>query len=363
MRIAVLGAGPVGLTVAGDLILRGNRVSLWNRTPQTIEPFMRGPINLTGALEGQIVPDVVTSDMEQALEGAKLILVCVPAFAHESVARLAGPLLTSDQVVVLVPGRSFGALTFLRSLGTPARLAPAIAETQTTPFACRRRDGARCEVFSVKRNLAIAVLERDRRGQVKTLLSRAGLEAYSFVDNTLITSMNSIGPLMHCPTMLLNVSLVDANADWARKLRAPTKFYSEFITPRIANLIERMDLERMAIAAALGLGEAAESIQHWGRRTYGMEGLSFYEALQTNLSYGPIESPDRLDHRYLTEDVPTGLVPWESLGHALGIPTPLTSLMIDLADSLLERDFRREGRSLQKLGYPDAKALVDELTC
>jgi opine dehydrogenase len=361
MRIAVLGAGPIGVTVAGDLSLRGHQVSLWSRSAATLASFMHAAIRLDGALEAEVFPFLVSPDIADVLAGSRLVVVCVPASGHEEVARLAAPFLKRDQVVLLVPGRTFGALAFLRALDCPAEQAPSIAETQTTPFASRRRAENKCHVFAVKKNIATASLVQARRAEVEILLRQVGLDAHVFAANTLVTSMNSIGPLMHCPTMLLNVSLVDANAEWAQKLRSPTKFYSEFITPRVARIIERMDEERMAIAAALGLGGAAESIRQWGSRTYGMDGLSFYEALQTNLSYGPIESPDRMEHRYLTEDVPTGLVPWESLGRSLGVPVPLTSLMIDLADNLLERDFRREGRSLERLGFPDAKALIREL--
>jgi len=54
--------------------------------------------------------------------------------------------------------------------------------------------------------------------------------------------------------------------------------------------------------------------------------------------------------RYLTEDVPTGLVPLSELGRALGILTPHIDNLIDLASEELNIDFRINGRTLDRLG-------------
>ena len=60
---------------------------------------------------------------------------------------------------------------------------------------------------------------------------------------------------------------------------------------------------------------------------------------------------EELDARHLTEDIPHGLVTYCELGRLTGIPTPVSEAIVTIASGLLDRDFRAEGRSLEKLGF------------
>jgi opine dehydrogenase len=48
---------------------------------------------------------------------------------------------------------------------------------------------------------------------------------------------------------------------------------------------------------------------------------------------------DTLDYRYITEDVPYGLVTWSSIGDMLGVPNPTMKACIQIASVLLDRNF------------------------
>jgi opine dehydrogenase len=54
--------------------------------------------------------------------------------------------------------------------------------------------------------------------------------------------------------------------------------------------------------------------------------------------------------RYLTEDVPCGLVPIVSLAETAGVETPASRGVVNVACGLLRRDFWTEGRTLGQLG-------------
>jgi len=79
------------------------------------------------------------------------------------------------------------------------------------------------------------------------------------------------------------------------------------------------------------------------------EVLPFYEAIHTPF-LEVCEGPFTLNTRHLTEDVPYGLVTYESLGKILGVPTPIISAVITMAEGLLDRDFRSVGRTVEALG-------------
>ena len=76
-----------------------------------------------------------------------------------------------------------------------------------------------------------------------------------------------------------------------------------------------------------------------------------YECIQSIDCYKEIDAPDSINHRYIYEDVPTGLVPLEEIGKELNLDMKNTTLVIDLADSILKTDFRKHGRNLGALGY------------
>jgi len=78
---------------------------------------------------------------------------------------------------------------------------------------------------------------------------------------------------------------------------------------------------------------------------------------------GP-NGPSRLEHRYVLEDAPYGLVFTESLGRIAAVPTPALSACIDLLQVFYERDFRSENFLLDALclGATDAVSLQNRCT-
>lgn len=72
------------------------------------------------------------------------------------------------------------------------------------------------------------------------------------------------------------------------------------------------------------------------------------------------KAPDKVDLRYITEDVPQGLVMLESLGEHLGDATPVCSALINLASAALDRDFRKLGRTIDKLGVDNIRKVLED---
>ena len=122
-------------------------------------------------------------------------------------------------------------------------------------------------------------------------------------------------------------------------------------------ILEKIDEERIAVSKKLGY--EVESVRKWLERVYDVKGETLYESIQNTVPYQTIEAPNSLDNRYITEDVPNGLVPLESTGHSLGLEMKYTGIIIELANILLNRDFRSEGRNLKKI-FRDDQSKIDE---
>jgi opine dehydrogenase len=73
-------------------------------------------------------------------------------------------------------------------------------------------------------------------------------------------------------------------------------------------------------------------------------------AMRANPGYRGIKAPGTIEHRYITEDVPTSLVPIVSIGEMLKIPTPAIRAIIHLASVMHDVDYWAEGRTVDKLG-------------
>jgi opine dehydrogenase len=62
-----------------------------------------------------------------------------------------------------------------------------------------------------------------------------------------------------------------------------------------------------------------------------------------------IRGPSHIYNRYITEDLPYGLVQRSQLGDLVGIPTPVIDSIINLGSAVCEMDFWK-GRTLEDLG-------------
>ena len=83
-NFAVLGAGNGGQVISAYLKLCGKHVTLYDRFPQVLAPIRaRGGIQLEGVSKtGFAKLDQICEDVAQAVDGAEIIFVVLPAFAH-----------------------------------------------------------------------------------------------------------------------------------------------------------------------------------------------------------------------------------------------------------------------------------------
>src|SRR5690606_28390767 len=140
---------------------QGHQVRLFNRSAETIRVVQSaGGIRYSGVIGDGFAPlGVITTDLSEAVAGADLILVCLPATAFEGLALRLAPLLDGRQPVVLNPGGTGGALAFRRYLTLAGcRALPPIAETNTLTYICRKRNDEEVYISSVVRNVRFAAL-------------------------------------------------------------------------------------------------------------------------------------------------------------------------------------------------------------
>ena len=348
MKITIVGAGNSGLAMAGHLAINGEEVVLWNRSEPTIAKMAEtGIINIQGLINQQARIKLSTTSVEKAFLDTELVLVTTPANAHKDLAHAFAPYVKSEVPIILNPGRTFGAIEFANTLfECGVKKIPPIAETQTIMYTCRKIKEDTVAILSLKNDVLLASLNESNRYIIEQL-PEAIRGYFSPADNMVQTSLGNVGMILHCTPTLLNIG-------WIESPNHSFKYYYDGITNTLSSLLERIDLERVAVSDSLGW--KVETTAEWMRRSYGISGTTLYDCIHNNESYKTIDAPSSLNHRYIFEDVPCGLVPLESTGKKFGVDVSLCSLIIDIASNIMRTDFRKLGRNLQNLGFENKSA-------
>jgi opine dehydrogenase len=354
--IAVLGAGNGGYALASDLALSGYKVNLFELErfqELNLDPIEeQGGITREGMRQGFAEMNVLTTNIEEALEDAQVVNVTIPAFAHERFIDLMVPHL-DGKTVIFFP-LNFADVKLKRHIetnGLDVKLV--IAGGETMPYACRRM-GRLAYIFVrwIFPQTRIAAIPARDTGKLKR-----SLEGYPInlvpAGSTLEVSLSYENPVGHIPMMLLNAASIErTKGHWEI-------FYDTLVggkerigrpQPSQERLKNSIRCEQSSICDKLGFSFEAEE--------YEGERLSPAIPWSLDTYWG---MTDRLDYRYLTEDVPYGLVTWSSIGDMIGVPTPSMKACIHLSSVLLDRDFWEEGLTVDKLGLGgmDAKLLME----
>jgi opine dehydrogenase len=338
----VIGAGHGGLAMAGHLAILGHPVKLYNRTDEKLNGVRwHGGVKVGGALSGFGSIRVATSDIAEAVEGADVVMVVTPSTAHRDLAAAMAPCLEAGQLVVLNPGRTGGALEVRKVfLDAGLKVPVIIAETQTFLYASRAVSRWEAHVFRVKNAVSFATLPAFWIPDALGVLN-GPFPQFVAGSNVLATSLENIGAVFH-------PALTIMNAGWIEATHGDFDYYLQGITPSVARLLERIDAERLAVAAAVG--ERSVSAREWLYLSYDSPGADLYQAIRNTASYRGIKAPPGIAHRYITEDVPMSLVPLSSLGSLLGVSTPAIDMVIQLGSLLHDTDYRAAGRTVESLG-------------
>lgn len=349
-KYAVIGAGCGGHAMAGQLVSIGYDVTLYNRSITRIKPVQeRGCIDLEGVLQGTGALSYAGTDISKAIADRDIIMVVITADGHREIAEKMAPYLRDGQTIILNPGRTCGVLEVdctLRQCDCKAKVV--IAEANTLLFTVRVTTPGIATIKGVKKEVPVAALHaEDTEHLVETLAS--AFPQFKVASTFLETSFGNIGAIFHPIIMLLNKDRILSGEKF--------DFYTDGVSRKAADLIDRVDRE--AINVASRLGTRVLSITEWLASRYGLKLSDVYTMTRTNPVYQGIKAPNTLDTRYLWEDIPTGLVPISYFGDALGVDTSAIDHLIDEGCNVLNRDFREEGRSLDKLGLSGNNLLSD----
>jgi len=342
--IAIVGAGIGGVYLVAELGLAGHRLRLHD-----LDDTRLADIRAHGGVDvepgGLAAVEQATTDLATAVDGAEVIIAATGGNAQAGLARSLAPLLRDGQIILLIQGNTGGSLVVRRALdAVGCRAAVDIAEMDNYPFSNWRLSPTRIRPIVKKRWLQIASFPGNRIASVFARLGPLFPHAIAAAD-VIHTGFTNANAMLHVANCVANAGKIDRGESY--------KFYADGVTPSVARLYQAINAERVAVAAALGA--TVPTLEDWFERTYGVRGADLSETcrLLTTNSDGPYQAtgtPKSFDHKYITEDVPVGLMPMRALGAAAGVPTSAIDALITLVRALTGRDFAAEARTLERMG-------------
>jgi opine dehydrogenase len=339
MQIAVLGAGSTALANAWFLARAGHEVRIWSALEAERRALVGiGRLTAHGIVNGTISVTVAPS-ARACLDGASLVIIAAPAFAHKALMAAAAPQLTAQQDVMVHPVTGLSSLLLSRMLKDRA-VKPTIIDVSTSLFTARKTDAAAVHILRLKNMVDVATIPGDRRANAMQRLEDIFGQRFRGETSTLAVSLNNHNPVYHVAPMLCNLSRVEKRENW---------IIWECITPGVARLVELVDQERLGVVRHFGTTQV--TVEDYFRQAHEASGRDLDEIFQSVAERlkGP-GGPQEFQHRFITEDVPYGLVFFRSLGQVAGVKMPITEALIRLASGLYARDFTGEGHTVERLG-------------
>lgn len=345
--IAVLGGGNGAQCMAADLSLHGYNVRLYEHPSFAENPNIRkvlcdGEITLRGIKkEGTARLSAATTDVASAISGVDLINVVIPAPGHELFFTELIPHLRDGQTVIVWAG-DFGSLRLAKRVADERPgLKIMIAETHTIPYGTRISEPGVVELLLTAPRVGIAALPASGTARLLEGL-REMYPELTPMQNVIAAGIANPNPICHPPGSILNTGRIQYSG-------GDFRMYGEGITEAVARVIRAVFEETTALADALGV-EVFQYEDRAFRTNTSIMGVSFQAPFDTNGIIGAIVGPKSIYDRYITEDLPFGLVPMSQLGDLLGVPTPLIDSFVNLGSEICGENYWETGRTLETLG-------------
>ena len=343
MKVAILGAGGVGLGMAALVASKDMNVCLWGPTANELQPLLGGvPIVSKGELEGEFHVSA-SLDIAAAVRGADAIMIAVPGNGHRAVMDLLAPHVHREQVIAISSHMSLSALYLSRLLSARGLVCP-ISAWATTATTSKRTGPGKVHVTTVRQHIVTSTVRSDDRGRATDRLTAIFGDVFVQAPDVMAVTLTNVNPEVHLAVALCNLTRMEYGEKWG-------SYHG--ISGAVGRLIEALDRERLSLGARFGL--AVHTVQEHLHESFGLRLGSVAEmaAEQHVRRKGASPGPATLEHRYVTEDVPFGIVPIVKFGRIAGVDMSLHEAGLGLIDALYGRSFIAENDILPRLEIDD----------
>jgi len=292
----------------------------------------------SNAITGEFYPKVAESAAQLAADNDVLMLV-LPGYGHRTVMDALVPHVQAHHTIIISSHTSLGALYLARQLALREICVPIIAWGTTITTGRQQPDYCSVLVNTVRAKVDFCTIPSSDNAASMLLCQTLFGDRFVQREGLLAISLSNLNPQNHMGIALGNMSRMERGEQWSQ---------GQNLTPKIGALLEALDEERLAIAQALDL--SVRTIFEHFHLSFHVPVASISEMNQAMHAQGNGGvGPDTADSRYVTEDVPYGLVATVALGRLVGKPALLHESGVALFSAMYARDFSAENDLLAAL--------------
>lgn len=353
MKITIAGIGNAGTTVAADLTLKGHEVTLLKTSNSMHNDHFKHlletkkvVINENG-LQQIVSIHNVTDNFEAAFKDVELIIIYIQTNYHKQLIEKIIPYLNGGESILIEPG--YLSTAFFIPYCKEKNLT--IIEAESSPIDCRIINPGEVDVLFRNVRNPIGIYPSNKEIETMNMLSSLN---YNFIKTNSV-----IEAALHNPNLIVHTIGAIMSIPRIEYTSGEYWMYKEVFTPSVWNIVEMLDSEKMDILSSLGYERISyvEACKFRNSEDRNKDALTvFFDYAQNSSPKGP----SKVNSRYITEDVPEGLVLMESLGKILGVNTPTCSALIDIASAALKIPFRDIGRTVDKLNYDNIIKILND---
>jgi len=317
--------------------------------------------HITATIDGKRLngrPDKASKFAKEVCQDADLVLMPLPAFAHEQILLQLVPFLKDEAIVGAIPARSGFEYAALKILKDNKREKIMIFGMQTLPWACRiKKYAVKVDVLGTKESVGMAAFPRQVTSELASFLTQTLDLTIEPLPNMLTLSLANVGQIIH-PGIMYGLFKGKEKIKF-RKEKIPL-FY-QGVTKEMAQILKAMSEEILALTKAIKNVDANINLDHvlslkdWLVHSYN-ESIADKSSLQacfvTNSAYQGLTAPMKNERdyylpdfqsRYLTEDVPFGLLVTKSIAQSAKVDTPIIDEVIFTTSRWMEKEYVKRG--------------------
>lgn len=357
MKVAILGAGNAGCAVAADLTLKGHQVTLIKTSHHMHADNFDYLIDNSGKMTLHEFGVKRTANIYEVtrniskISDSEIVIIYVQTTYHEDLIRRIAPYVIDNQIILINPGYLSTAY-ILKYCGNKDII---IAEAQSSFIDGRISSPGNFQVgFRNVRN-PIGIYPSSRRDEAIEKLDKLD-ERLVYLDSIIEASLHNPNLIVHTVGSVMSIPRIEKAAE-------DFCMYHEAYTRKNIStwkILDALDAEKMNVLEHLGYERIpyVDMCKYRNSLDYEIDGKEVF------LEYAEMDTrakgPSKVDSRYISEDVPQGLVMLESIASYLGLETPIATSMIEIASAALGRDLRKEGRTIEKLGAHNIEMIIED---
>ena len=317
-------------------------------------------------------PDKVSKFAKDVCREADLILMPLPAFAHEQTLLQIAPFLKEEAIIGAIPARSGFEYAALKILKDNLKEKVKIFGMQTLPWACRIKEYAsKVDILGKKRSVGMAAFPYKITSELASFLTQLLDLKIEPLPNMLTLSLANVGQIIHPGIMY---GLFKGREELKYRKEEIPLFY-QGVTKEISQTLKTMSDEILLLTKEIkNMDKSIDLDQVLGLKDWLIysykDSIADKSTLQscfvTNRAYQGLRAPMKkinnnyflpdFQARYLTEDVPYGLIVTKSIAQLAKVDMPIIDEVILTISKWIGKEYIKgdylEGKDIKDTRIP-----------